>query len=87
MSPETGLLWYLRVSEEESWKKEDIYNGDYVPEYRTYTGQEMKTEKGAANLKVFFNNPQLSFSPDHEDVSLRFMLIGDLEITKVRFLN
>ena len=50
--------------------------------YKTYIGQEMKIEKGAAVLKVFLNNPQLSFSPDHEDVNLSFMLIGDLEITK-----
>jgi len=33
-------------------------------------------------LQVFLNSPQLSFSPDHEDVSLSFMLIGDLEISK-----
>ena len=60
--------------------KDDFYNGDYIPMYITYTGQEMKMRKGAAVLKVFLYNPQLSFSPDHEDVSLSFMLIGDLEL-------
>ena len=62
--------------------KEDKYSGEYVPTYRNYTDQEMKMEKGAAVLKVFLNNPQLSFSPDHEGFSLSFMLTGDLEITK-----
>ena len=42
----------------------------------------MKMKKGAAVLQVFLNSPHLSFSHDHEDVSLSFMLIGDLEINK-----
>ncbi|KAL8109728.1 hypothetical protein AgCh_025725 [Apium graveolens] len=72
----------LEVIRRRLMTKDDKYNGDYVPEYRTYTGQEMQMKKGAAMLQVFFNSPQLSFSPDHVDVSLSFMLIGDLEISK-----
>ncbi|KAL8101171.1 hypothetical protein AgCh_033160 [Apium graveolens] len=72
----------LEVIRRRVMTKDDKYNGDYVPEYRTYTGQEIKMKKGAAVLQVFLNSPQLSFSPDHEDVSLSFMLIGNLEISK-----
>ena len=72
----------LEVIRRRVMTKDDKYNGDYVPKYRTYTGQEMQMKKGAAVLQVFLNSPQLSFSPDHEDVSLSFMLIGDLEISK-----
>ena len=72
----------LEVIRRRFMTKDDKYNGDYVPEYKTYTGQEMKMKKGAAVLQVFLNSPQLSFSPDHEDVSLSYMLIGDLEIRK-----
>ena len=42
----------------------------------------MKMKKAVAVPQVFLNSPQLSFSPDHEDVSLSFMLIGDLDISK-----
>ncbi|KAL8098239.1 hypothetical protein AgCh_031116 [Apium graveolens] len=72
----------LEVIRRKVMTKDDKYNSDYVPEYRTYTGQEMKMKKGAAVLQVFLNSPQLSFSSDHEDVNLIYMLIGDLEISK-----
>ncbi|KAL8102550.1 hypothetical protein AgCh_027165 [Apium graveolens] len=72
----------LEVIRRRVMTKDDKYNGDYIPMYRTYTGQEMKMKKGVVVLKVFLNSPQLSFSPDHENVSLSFMLIGDLEINK-----
>ncbi|KAL8107977.1 hypothetical protein AgCh_024405 [Apium graveolens] len=75
-------LMILEVIRRRVMMKDDKYNGDYVPEYRTCTGQEMKMKKGATVLQVFVNSPQLSFSPDHEDVSLSYMLIGDLEIRK-----
>ncbi|KAL8093894.1 hypothetical protein AgCh_035687 [Apium graveolens] len=40
----------LEVIRRRVMTKDDKYNGDYVPEYRTYTGQEMKMKKGAAVL-------------------------------------
>ena len=70
----------LDIIKRRALTKDDNYNGDYVPMYRTYLGQEVQMLKGAAEVKVFLNNPLLSFSPDHEDASFTYLMIGDLEL-------
>ena len=51
----------LDVIKRRAMTKDDYYNGDYVPVYRTYFGQERQMQKGAAEKKSFSQQSSVIF--------------------------